>query len=48
VPDELENVRYIVEDVEDAVAFYSTHFGLRIHLIVEDLAVRSNGCVPPG
>jgi FAD/FMN-containing dehydrogenase len=27
VPDELVNVRYMVDDVEDAVAFYTTHFG---------------------
>jgi catechol 2,3-dioxygenase-like lactoylglutathione lyase family enzyme len=33
VPDELVNVRYMVDDVEDAVAFYTTHFGF---------AVRSN------
>jgi catechol 2,3-dioxygenase-like lactoylglutathione lyase family enzyme len=33
VPDELVNVRYMVDDVEDAVAFYTQHFGF---------AVRSN------
>jgi catechol 2,3-dioxygenase-like lactoylglutathione lyase family enzyme len=27
VPDELVNVRYMVDDVERAVAFYTTHFG---------------------
>ena len=27
MPDELVNVRYMVDDVEDAVAFYTTHFG---------------------
>jgi catechol 2,3-dioxygenase-like lactoylglutathione lyase family enzyme len=27
VPDELVNVRYMVDDVEIAVAFYTTHFG---------------------
>ena len=27
MPDELVNVRYIVDDVEDAVAFYTKHFG---------------------
>jgi catechol 2,3-dioxygenase-like lactoylglutathione lyase family enzyme len=27
VPDELVNVRYMVDDVESAVAFYTTHFG---------------------
>src|SRR3954451_4400926 len=27
MPDELVNVRYIVHDVDDAVAFYTTHFG---------------------
>jgi catechol 2,3-dioxygenase-like lactoylglutathione lyase family enzyme len=25
--DELVNVRYMVDDVEEAVAFYTTHFG---------------------
>src|SRR5215208_1835209 len=27
MPDELVSVRYMVDDVEDAVAFYTTHFG---------------------
>ena len=27
MPDELVNVRYMVDDVESAVAFYTTHFG---------------------
>jgi catechol 2,3-dioxygenase-like lactoylglutathione lyase family enzyme len=27
VPDELVNVRYMVDDVEKAVAFYTDHFG---------------------
>ena len=27
MPDELVNVRYMVDDVEDAVAFYTTNFG---------------------
>lgn len=27
MPDELVNVRYMVDDVEDAVAFYTTHLG---------------------
>lgn len=27
MPDELVNVRYMVDDVEAAVAFYTTHFG---------------------
>ena len=27
MPDELVNVRYIVDDVDDAVAFYTNHFG---------------------
>jgi catechol 2,3-dioxygenase-like lactoylglutathione lyase family enzyme len=27
VPDELVNVRYMVDDVETAVDFYTTHFG---------------------
>jgi catechol 2,3-dioxygenase-like lactoylglutathione lyase family enzyme len=30
VPDELVNVRYMVDDVENAVAFYTTHFGFAI------------------
>ncbi len=27
MPDELASVRYMVDDVEEAVAFYTTHFG---------------------
>ena len=27
MPDEFVNVRYVVDDVETAVAFYTTHFG---------------------
>jgi catechol 2,3-dioxygenase-like lactoylglutathione lyase family enzyme len=30
VPDELVNVRYMVDDVEDAVAFYIDHFGFTL------------------
>jgi catechol 2,3-dioxygenase-like lactoylglutathione lyase family enzyme len=30
VPDELINVRYMVDDVESAVAFYTTHFGFTL------------------
>jgi catechol 2,3-dioxygenase-like lactoylglutathione lyase family enzyme len=30
VPDELVNVRYMVDDVEDAVAFYTSHFGFTV------------------
>jgi catechol 2,3-dioxygenase-like lactoylglutathione lyase family enzyme len=30
VTDELVNVRYLVDDVEDAVAFYTTHFGFTV------------------
>jgi catechol 2,3-dioxygenase-like lactoylglutathione lyase family enzyme len=30
VPDQLVNVRYMIDDVEDAVDFYTTHFGLTI------------------
>ena len=30
MPDELVNVRYMVDDVEDAVAFYTNHFGFRL------------------
>jgi catechol 2,3-dioxygenase-like lactoylglutathione lyase family enzyme len=30
VPDELVHVRYMVDDVEDAVAFYTTHFGFTV------------------
>ena len=31
MPDELVNVRYMVDDVEDAVAFYTTHLGFTEH-----------------
>jgi catechol 2,3-dioxygenase-like lactoylglutathione lyase family enzyme len=30
MPDELVSVRYMVDDVEDAVAFYTTHFGFTL------------------
>jgi catechol 2,3-dioxygenase-like lactoylglutathione lyase family enzyme len=30
VPDELVNIRYMVDDVDDAVAFYTTHFGFSV------------------
>jgi catechol 2,3-dioxygenase-like lactoylglutathione lyase family enzyme len=30
MPDELVGVRYLVDDVEDAVAFYTTHFGFEV------------------
>ena len=30
MPDEIVNVRYMVDDVETAVAFYTTHFGFRL------------------
>jgi catechol 2,3-dioxygenase-like lactoylglutathione lyase family enzyme len=30
VPDELVNVRYMVDDVEKAVDFYTTHFGFAL------------------
>ena len=30
MPDELVNVRYMVDDVEGAVAFYSTQFGFTV------------------
>ena len=30
MPDELVNVRYMVDDVEDAVDFYTTHFGFTL------------------
>jgi len=30
MPDELVNVRYMVDDVEHAVAFYTTHFGFTV------------------
>jgi len=32
VPDELVSVRYMVDDVEDAVAFYTTHFGFELRM----------------
>ena len=30
MPDEFVNVRYMVDDVENAVAFYTTHFGFTV------------------
>lgn len=30
MPDELVNVRYMVDDVESAVAFYTTHLGFEL------------------
>ena len=30
MPDELVNVRYMVADVEEAIAFYTTHFGFEL------------------
>ena len=30
MPDQLVNVRYMVDDVESAVAFYTTHFGFTV------------------
>jgi catechol 2,3-dioxygenase-like lactoylglutathione lyase family enzyme len=30
VTDELVNVRYMADDVEEAVAFYTTHFGFTV------------------
>jgi len=30
MPDELVNVRYMVDDVENAVGFYTTHFGFEV------------------
>ena len=30
MPDELVHVRYMVDDVESAVAFYTTHFGFSV------------------
>jgi catechol 2,3-dioxygenase-like lactoylglutathione lyase family enzyme len=30
VPDELVNVRYMVNDVEEAVVFYTSHFGFTL------------------
>jgi catechol 2,3-dioxygenase-like lactoylglutathione lyase family enzyme len=30
MPDETVNVRYMVEDVDDAVAFYADHFGFTV------------------
>jgi catechol 2,3-dioxygenase-like lactoylglutathione lyase family enzyme len=30
VPEELVHVRYMVDDVDDAVAFYTTHFGCEL------------------
>ena len=30
MPNDLVNVRYIVDDVDDAVAFYTNHFGFEV------------------
>ena len=30
MPDEFVNVRYMVDDVDNAVAFYTTHFGFEL------------------
>jgi catechol 2,3-dioxygenase-like lactoylglutathione lyase family enzyme len=30
MPDDLVNVRYLVDDVEDSIAFYTTHFGFTV------------------
>ena len=30
MPDELVNVRYMVDDVENAIDFYTTHFGFTV------------------
>ena len=30
MPDELVNVRYMVDDVEEAIDFYTTHFGFEV------------------
>jgi catechol 2,3-dioxygenase-like lactoylglutathione lyase family enzyme len=32
MPDELVNVRYMVDDVESAVDFYTTHFGFTLRM----------------
>ena len=32
MPDDLVHVRYMVDDVESAVAFYTTHFGFTLNL----------------
>jgi catechol 2,3-dioxygenase-like lactoylglutathione lyase family enzyme len=32
VPDQLVHVRYMVDDVDDAVAFYTTHLGFELRL----------------
>src|SRR3954449_3941429 len=32
MPDELVNVRYMVDDVETAVDFYTTHFGFTLNM----------------
>jgi catechol 2,3-dioxygenase-like lactoylglutathione lyase family enzyme len=32
VPDELVNVRYMVDDVETAVGFYTAHFGFTLNM----------------
>jgi catechol 2,3-dioxygenase-like lactoylglutathione lyase family enzyme len=32
VPDELVNVRYMVDDVEESIDFYTTHFGFTLRM----------------
>jgi catechol 2,3-dioxygenase-like lactoylglutathione lyase family enzyme len=32
MPDEFVNVRYMVDDVDDAVDFYTTHFGFELRM----------------
>ena len=32
MPDDLVNVRYMVDDVEDAVGFYTSHFGFTLNM----------------
>ena len=44
MPDDLVSVRYMVDDVESAVAFYTTHFGFTVRMSVPAFAdvVRGN------
>jgi catechol 2,3-dioxygenase-like lactoylglutathione lyase family enzyme len=44
VPDDLVSVRYMVDDVESAIDFYTTHFGFTVRMSVPAFAdiVRGN------
>ena len=43
MPDEFVNVRYMVDDVESAVAFYTTHFGFELRSAPSPRSPTSSG-----